>query len=495
MTEFSNEALTATSASYYSTGTLPRTGTASALSLPTEEGLEIFITAICLVLTVLTIIGNSMALSVFYRIPVKSARGPVRKNVSVAFFMSMAIADLANGLIVMPLSLYAICNNRLFGGDRFPGFDNFCTFAGVTNNLTSKAALFILVLISMDRFIAVYDALRKDMILTLKRSILLIACGWCCAMLLALVPFFFRNANQRYYYFYPELQCNWNPYDLFNIQETKAYMDVNDSRLPPKIIVMFFFTVMLPIIASTLLIVFFCISVALSLRKHMEISKKLKATQMLEKKDSTRRLRNSMRNSTVIRSFKRKQADKPVTIKMDKVEAGYTEIGSGTAQDEMQGQVVLRRKSRQIANRMCSPRTARDRWSQMSIRSNMGKKTKVDQQQKAIGTVIIMLLFCVLCHGVSWIHLIDQFLVANQWTKSGFMSGLSVKAQYYILTMNVLLRYINSAGNPFLYYFRMLQFKKEVSDIMASINGTTNRVYTSIRTGESINSRTVRHFP
>ena len=31
------------------------------------------------------------------------------------------------------------------------------------------------------------------------------------------------------------------------------------------------------------------ISVALSLRKHMEISKKLKATQMLEKKDSTRR--------------------------------------------------------------------------------------------------------------------------------------------------------------------------------------------------------------
>ena len=51
-----------------------------------------------------------MALSVFYRIPVKSARGPVRKNVSVAFFMSMAIADLANGLIVMPLSLYAICN-------------------------------------------------------------------------------------------------------------------------------------------------------------------------------------------------------------------------------------------------------------------------------------------------------------------------------------------------------------------------------------------------
>ena len=33
---------------------------------------------------------------------------------------------------------------------------------------------------------------------------------------------------------------------------------------------------------------------------------------------------------------------------MDKVEAGYTEIGSGTAQDEMQGQVVLRRKSRQV---------------------------------------------------------------------------------------------------------------------------------------------------
>ena len=34
---------------------------------------------------------------------------------------------------------------------------------------------------------------------------------------------------------------------------------------------------------------------------------------------------------------------------MDKVEAGYTEIGSGTAQDEMQGQVVLRRKSRQVS--------------------------------------------------------------------------------------------------------------------------------------------------
>ena len=53
-----------------------------------------------------------------------------------------------------------------------------------------------------------------------------------------------------------------------------------------------------------------------------------------------------------------------------------------------------------------SPR-ARDRWSQMSLKS-LQKKTKADNQQKAIKTVVFMLAFFVFCYGLSWFNILCE---------------------------------------------------------------------------------------
>ena len=58
-----------------------------------------------------------------------------------------------------------------------------------------------------------------------------------------------------------------------------------------------------------------------------------------------------------------------------------------------------------------SPNLARDRWSQISVKS-LQKRTKADHQKKAINTVILMLMFFVFCYALEWFNIFrTEFII------------------------------------------------------------------------------------
>ena len=59
-----------------------------------------------------------------------------------------------------------------------------------------------------------------------------------------------------------------------------------------------------------------------------------------------------------------------------------------------------------------SPHISGNRWSQISVKS-LKKKTKADNQKKAINTVIMMLLFFVVCYALEWLCILSKYMRAS----------------------------------------------------------------------------------
>ncbi|XP_063684142.1 uncharacterized protein LOC134818484 isoform X2 [Bolinopsis microptera] len=500
-----------------------------------HEAAEIILAVFFIVLTLATIVGNMMALTVFTRIPLS-------KTVSVIFFTSMAIADLCNGIFVMPFSVYSLLNeNRTISGlegnstgSTFnEALQSYCTFSGIVMNTSSKAALFTLILICFDRFISVHDALHVHLIMTVKNCLILVITCWVSALLLAIFPYLIpddavmdTSENRPFkvinYQYVPQFtQCSYRVEDMFDIFKVGEYVGLyryvernvslvqkNDSysgdyweipgrtpdlvAYPPYVSTAYFFVNILPIVVPTYLIVFFCVAVIVILHRIFKNSKRI--IQQIEPPDlkRNRSFRGSVALTKELRSlsFKRKAAEKPITTQMSKVDAGYTEIhtGQGTASEDLEGKVVLRRTSRKIkevnVNNTRSPNLARDRWSQISVKS-LQKRTKADHQKKAINTVILMLMFFVFCYALEWFNIFNGFFLYLGIMNS-VLEGMKAAAISYYCTLTTIMKYLNCAGNPFLYYFRMSQFQKEVRGLTQSWNGTTNnKIQTSGRSGRS----------
>ncbi|KAL5268517.1 hypothetical protein ACHWQZ_G002406 [Mnemiopsis leidyi] len=525
---------------WYSTATSPSgrfytfSATTDMTNMPMYyEGAEIVLAVFFITLTLATIVGNMMALTVFTRIPVS-------KTVSVIFFTSMAIADLCNGIFVMPFSVYSLLNkDRVLNvlnenGTNFnDSLQNYCTFSGIVMNTSNKAALFTLILICFDRFISVHDALHVHLIMTVKNCLILVVTCWVAALVLAVFPYLIPDRGmmgaearpykiKNYEYMPSYTQCSYRVEDMFDwfrigeyigvyefnkytpeqlaekdngfvgeyqLKEGVNFLDIDTQAYPPYVGTAYFFLNILPIVIPTYLIVFFCVAVIVILHRIFKNSKRI--IQQIEPPDLKRN--RSFRGSvhlTKSLSFKKKAADKPITTQIRQVEAGYTEIhmGQGTASEHLEGQVVLRRTSRKIKevniNSNRSPNLARDRWSQISVKS-LQKRTKADHQKKAINTVILMLMFFVFCYALEWFNIFNGFFVYLGMMKS-VLEGVKPVAITYYSTLTTIMKYLNCAGNPFLYYFRMSQFQKEVRGLTQSWNGTTNnKIQTSGRSGRS----------
>ncbi|XP_044155053.1 adenosine receptor A3-like [Bufo gargarizans] len=152
-----------------------------------------------MVLLVLTItVGNVVSLLVFLRTKqLRTSHGSLKT--------SLALADLAVGVLVVPYSVYMELTQIVNGlklGEATPSiFTSYVPclimgpiFAGCT--FVSISTIFLL---SVERSIAVLKPLHKRIVITRKRTGCLIVFSWIFSFMLAMVPMFFgRNISLEY---------------------------------------------------------------------------------------------------------------------------------------------------------------------------------------------------------------------------------------------------------------------------------------------------------
>lgn len=153
-----------------------------------------------MVLLIVTItVGNVVSLLVFLRTKqLRTSQGFLKT--------SLALADLAVGVLVVPYSVYMEVTRIVYGLDKLgetapssfasqvPCFIMGLIFAGCT--FVSISTIFLL---SVERSIAVLKPLHKRIVITRKRTGYLIVFSWIFSFMLAMVPMFFgRNISLEY---------------------------------------------------------------------------------------------------------------------------------------------------------------------------------------------------------------------------------------------------------------------------------------------------------
>ncbi|XP_039590566.1 adenosine receptor A1-like [Polypterus senegalus] len=171
--------LPATTQSNFSSGTLMPIGT---------------IIKVCgmVVLSIFITVGNVLILLVFL--------GSKRFWTPQGYLkVSLALADLAVGAVVVPYSVYTEIGIIILGRDHKelngtqegvfePCYIMGPLFAGCT--FVSITTIFLL---SIEMSITVLRPLHKHLLVTKKRTVFLIACSWVLCFFLALMPLFFRQ--------------------------------------------------------------------------------------------------------------------------------------------------------------------------------------------------------------------------------------------------------------------------------------------------------------
>ncbi|XP_074650252.1 histamine H2 receptor-like [Tubulanus polymorphus] len=129
--------------------------------------------------------GNSLACIVVYKTgSVNTATG--------LFILSLAIADLMRGILVMPFTLVA--SFRL--GHLLPD-TSLCNLFGFTNTLFLSAGLLTLSAVSIDRYLAITQPLQYYQTMTSRKAVAMIVVVWVIALIDATIPLL----NQQGYVF------------------------------------------------------------------------------------------------------------------------------------------------------------------------------------------------------------------------------------------------------------------------------------------------------
>ena len=148
------------------------------LSFPLAESvLFVLFTTVCIVMT---IIGNTLViLSVFTYKPLK--------NVPNFFIVSLAVADLAVALLVMPFNVVNFIVGRWIFGVVF------CNMWLTFDILICTASILNLCAIAIDRYYAIHDPLSYAQKRTMRRVLLTIAIVWLISGLISVPPLFGWN--------------------------------------------------------------------------------------------------------------------------------------------------------------------------------------------------------------------------------------------------------------------------------------------------------------
>lgn len=118
------------------------------------------------------------------------------------FLLSLAAADSAFGLLVMPLNL---CVSLL--KDHTEGPDALCHVVAFCNASVYSTCMYTLAMISLERYVAVFYPLQYSSLMTRRRTLLLIAFAWCFPPCL-LSPISFPGGIIEVHFSTASLVCN-----------------------------------------------------------------------------------------------------------------------------------------------------------------------------------------------------------------------------------------------------------------------------------------------
>ncbi|KAM9308433.1 alpha-1B adrenergic receptor-like [Gastrophryne carolinensis] len=174
------------------------------------SGSQILTVSFMVSLSVAIVLGNTVILAVF--LSTKHARTP-----QGYLKTSLAVADLALGVLVVPFSVYGELHvlaqngseggyDGLFTGSWHPCYLVGPVFAGCT--LVSISTIFLL---SIERSIAILKPLHKEVVITKRRTVLLIILSWVASFFLAMTPMLFGQGGIVLEYNDCSRMCNYAP--------------------------------------------------------------------------------------------------------------------------------------------------------------------------------------------------------------------------------------------------------------------------------------------
>ncbi|OCT77042.1 hypothetical protein XELAEV_18032245mg [Xenopus laevis] len=175
-----------------------------------SSGNRIFRVSFMITLILAILLGNSVILAVF--LGTKQLRTP-----QGYLKASLAVADLALGILVVPFSVYGEmtllftnysspqgASEVLAVGSWHPCYLVGPVFAGCT--LVSISTIFLL---TLERSIAILKPLHKESVITRRRTLLLILLSWVSSFFLAISPIIFSNGGIVVEYNYCSRMCNY----------------------------------------------------------------------------------------------------------------------------------------------------------------------------------------------------------------------------------------------------------------------------------------------
>ena len=122
-------------------------------------------------------VGNGLTLFVIIR-------SRTLHDVTGIFLANLAVADLLQSILGMPLIATSAFHNKWIFGDVL------CTLSGITNSLFCITSMLTLSAISVDRWLAIVYPLHHQTFLTVSRAKCIIIYVWVQALLVALFPTF-----------------------------------------------------------------------------------------------------------------------------------------------------------------------------------------------------------------------------------------------------------------------------------------------------------------
>ncbi|XP_072266987.1 rhodopsin, GQ-coupled-like [Pyxicephalus adspersus] len=177
-----------------------------------SSGNRIFTVSFMITLLLAILLGNSVILAVF--LGTKHFRTP-----QGYLKTSLAVADLALGILVVPFSVYGEIKmlslnastaeggfEVLFVGSWHPCYLIGPVFAGCT--LVSISTIFLL---TIERSIAILKPLHKEVVITRRRTLLLIFLSWTASFFLAMTPMIFSQGGIVLEYNRCSRMCNYAP--------------------------------------------------------------------------------------------------------------------------------------------------------------------------------------------------------------------------------------------------------------------------------------------
>ncbi|KAJ1083648.1 hypothetical protein NDU88_003803 [Pleurodeles waltl] len=151
---------------------------------------------VCLAFAI--VIGNAITLIIFLR--TRQFRTP-----QVYLKVSLALADIIVGILVVPFSVYTEIalmvnstrstqnNGCSYSGRHLEAWQP-CKAIGIIFTVCTFVSISTIFLMTVERSVAILRPLHKDSVITRQRTLSLIVFSWVVSFLLAITPFIFSNA-------------------------------------------------------------------------------------------------------------------------------------------------------------------------------------------------------------------------------------------------------------------------------------------------------------